>query len=227
MSLISDALKKAQRMRTGESLPPMAVDGGGGQVLRRAQPQSAQSLVWIVAGAVGLVVVAVIATVFFLRPKSEPPPAPAVAQAPAAPPAGNVTTESPAQITIAPIRIAAVPAEPAPAEARVESAPSPVRAAAEPSGPPVQAEPAPAPGPKSNPSAAATAKSDPRVQAFVDAIKVTGIRSSGADSKVLMNDRVFRVNDIVDRMLGVRLTEVQADSLTFVDENGVAYIKSF
>jgi ribosome-associated protein YbcJ (S4-like RNA binding protein) len=58
-------------------------------------------------------------------------------------------------------------------------------------------------------------------------LKVTGIRSSGTDSKVLMNDRVFRVNDVVDRSLGVRLTKVSSDSLTFTDANGAVYVKYF
>ena len=74
---------------------------------------------------------------------------------------------------------------------------------------------------------AGSAQPDPRVQSFVDAIKVAGIRSSGTDSKVLMNDKVFRVNDIVDRSLNLRLIEVQADNLTFVDENSVTYVKNF
>jgi hypothetical protein len=42
-----------------------------------------------------------------------------------------------------------------------------------------------------------------------------------------MNDKVFRVNDIVERLLNVRLTAVETDSLTFVDDNGVVYTKNF
>jgi hypothetical protein len=68
---------------------------------------------------------------------------------------------------------------------------------------------------------------DERVAAFVDAVRVTGIRSSGNDSRVLMNERVYRVNDIVERTLGVRLIKAAADSLTFSDSRGVTYVKSF
>jgi len=74
---------------------------------------------------------------------------------------------------------------------------------------------------------APVAKPDERVHAFIDAIRVTGIRSSGGDSRVLMNDRVYRVNDIVDRTLGLRLTKVEHDNLTFTDANGVNYVKYF
>ena len=42
-----------------------------------------------------------------------------------------------------------------------------------------------------------------------------------------MNERVYRVNDIVDRTLGIRLVKVAADSLTFSDPNGVSYVKGF
>ncbi|HYP18180.1 MAG TPA: hypothetical protein VEQ65_13290, partial [Opitutus sp.] len=68
---------------------------------------------------------------------------------------------------------------------------------------------------------------DPRVQDFLDAIRVTGIRSSGNESKVLMNERVYRVNDIVDRTLQLKLIKVSADSLTFSDANGVTYTRNF
>ena len=54
-----------------------------------------------------------------------------------------------------------------------------------------------------------------------------GIRSSGGDSRVLMNDRVFRVNDIVDRNLGLRLTKVDPAMLVFTDSNGAIYTKNF
>ena len=54
-----------------------------------------------------------------------------------------------------------------------------------------------------------------------------GIRSSGNESRVLMNDRVYRVNDIVERSLSLRLTKVEADHLTFTDADGIPYVKYF
>jgi hypothetical protein len=68
---------------------------------------------------------------------------------------------------------------------------------------------------------------DERVTAFVEAVRVTGIRSSGTESRVLMNERVYRVNDIVDRTLNVRLIQAEGDSLTFSDPRGVTYVKRF
>jgi hypothetical protein len=74
---------------------------------------------------------------------------------------------------------------------------------------------------------APVAKPDARIQTYIEALRVTGIRASGTDSKVLMNDRVFRVNDIVERSLGLRLTGVAADRLSFTDENGMVYTRNF
>jgi hypothetical protein len=71
------------------------------------------------------------------------------------------------------------------------------------------------------------AKADERVAALIDAIRVAGIRNSGTESRVLMNDRVYRINEIIDRASGLRITKVEANALTFTDANGVVYVKSF
>ena len=60
---------------------------------------------------------------------------------------------------------------------------------------------------------------------YIDTIRVTATRAS--EGRVLMNDRMYRVNDIVERTLGVRLVKVAVDSLTFSDANGVTYVKYF
>ena len=66
-----------------------------------------------------------------------------------------------------------------------------------------------------------------RQRLVADSVRVAGIRFSGNESKVLMNDRVYRVNDVVDRTLNIRLQQVTADTLTFVDANGLTYVKNF
>jgi len=70
-------------------------------------------------------------------------------------------------------------------------------------------------------------KPDPKILAYLDALQIAGIRVSDTGSKVLMNDRVFRENEIVDHLLGLRLKKVESDNLTFVDERGVIYTKNF
>jgi hypothetical protein len=243
MSLISDALKKTQRMRTGE---PVDVPAGNMPASRPGRHgTSGPTLVWVVAGAIVLVCAAVVTTVFLVRPAA----APALAQAKSAPAPAAANTAAPPAV-LAPV---VIPSGPKPADAapvvKTEAArPAPTPAAAPVVSeaavtPPALATSAPAKipplssaprtaGASRQPPTVATAvpagvaaQPDPRIQAFIDSIKVAGIRSSGTDSKVLMNDKVYRVNDIVDRSLNLRLIEVQADSLTFVDENGVVYTK--
>jgi hypothetical protein len=68
---------------------------------------------------------------------------------------------------------------------------------------------------------------DPRILAYLDALQVNGIRPSPDDPKALMNNRVFRTGDIVDRELNLRLTGIAPSKLTFEDERGMIYLKSF
>lgn len=68
---------------------------------------------------------------------------------------------------------------------------------------------------------------DPRVQGFLERVRVTGIRASPTDPKVLMNDRVYRLNDIVDRDLQIRVVSIAPRQLRFTDPRGYTYTKSF
>jgi hypothetical protein len=276
MSLINEALKKAQRARLEDQAVAEAI-APGGAVPKRRQARSANTMVLIGAGAVTLIVVSVVATVYFLGGDRTSAPAPvakssatpptvgptatpataapvASSSAPAATPTATPAT-APAPVVNAPTpvvtpplatpaappvtaAVATKPASPAPIASSVAptAAPVPAPAAAAatlPAPPPATASRPAAPAPTANvpavpaaPAAAAAAATlDPRIAAYVDGIRVTGVRASGNDSRVLMNDRVYRVNDIVERTLGVRLVKVAGDSLTFSDANGVTYVK--
>jgi len=102
--------------------------------------------------------------------------------------------------------------------------------------------PTPAPSPAPPPATAATGapvsppprpavslppiiKPDERITAFVEAMRIKSVRVAGADSRVLINDRVYRVGEIIDRTLGIRLATVAASQLTFSDANGTTYVK--
>ena len=89
---------------------------------------------------------------------------------------------------------------------------------------PPAAQPAP-PVPTPPPDPAAEKKS--RIFAFIESMHIAGVRLAGDDSKVLMNDHVYRVNSLVNMELGLRLAGVKGDVLTFVDENGAVYTKTF
>ena len=66
MSIINDALKKAQHQRTGSALdaPPMPGGGGSG---RGNQGMPKGMLVLIIAGAAVVIVLSVVATVYFVN----------------------------------------------------------------------------------------------------------------------------------------------------------------
>jgi hypothetical protein len=221
MSLINEALKKAQRLRTEEPAGiATSAPGSGTRVEKRAEPRSAQQLVVIAGGGVVLVVLSVVLTFWFMNrtPAAKPAPNPVVVKpADSAAPSPEIVPPA-----IKPPVVAAETPLPTPAPPPVAVAETPASAAVTPPPavpPPVAAPIAAAPGPTTT---------DSRVHAFVDALKVMGIRSGSAgDSRVLMNDRVFRVNDIVERNLGVRLTKVEPDRLTFTDANGAIYVKNF
>ena len=235
MSLINEALKKAQHQRSGPptDLPPMPGTSAGSAAARRGLPT--RTLAWIAAGSGAAIIVAVLVTLALVR--REPPapvPAPRVATpppAPAAPAPVKVAAAEPAAAS--PVIVAPVITVPTTTPAPVAEAPAPkpapvVPVAATPPPPaPVKATPVPTPTPApATPTLAATGQ-DIRILTLIDSLRVAGIRSSGTDSKVLMNDRVYRINDVVDYALGLRLTKVGADGLTFTDPSGTTYVKNF
>jgi len=234
MSLINDALKKAQRQRTGPlDAPPMPGGSGGGA--RGGSGAPTQLLVLAIAGAVVVVVISVVATVWFLNRAPAAKPAANVAVAVAKPPATAPKSDT-SPVIIAPVIVQAPPPAieaPKPADT---PAPSPVTAApvtaATDAPSPVTAAPAGTVSPVAAAPIASTIPApaelplDVRIAKFVENVKVTGILRSGTGSKVLMNDKVYRLGDVVDRALSLRLIKIEADSLTFVDANGTPYIKN-
>lgn len=231
MSLINEALKKAQRQRS--DLPPGTTPAD--RMDHRGRPMGSQTIVLIIAGAAILVVFSVLITVYLVNRGSSAATPPVATVAPKASPA--VDTSAPAAVIVPPA--ISVPIPPPVAEKPVAKAPPPVETA------PAAAEIIPPPLTSALPGAATTtasvavaapvpippvttaAQPELKIQLFVDTIRVMGIRSSGGESKVLMNDRVFRVNDIVERTLGLKLIKVEPELLTFSDANGIIYTKQF
>ena len=286
MSLINEALKKAQRVRTVDPVDVTAGPDGGMRIERRAPPRSTKTLLLYASGVLVLFVLAVVTTVYFINrpaprtpasaphplsasqsgtqppaaapeivaPKLPPPPVMASAAESTPPPIEKpVVTPASAPPVIATTLPSAVAAVQAPPPTTVSSAPAPRPIVSTPG-------PEPTPSPKASPAAPATVqarpvstvpapaqtatttpvvatqtpaaapaapKLDDRINLYLDALKVTGVRPSGTESRVLMNDRVYRVNDIVDRSLSLRLTKVEPGILTFTDANGMTYVKYF
>lgn len=249
MSLINDALKKAQKQRTG-GLPPLgSMPGVGGEratdLSHRARGSSGAPtgmLIGVGLGAIGLLAL-VVAGFLFLR--SRPDAAPATPERPvttaAAPVTPAATTPAPATPAVAtPVATAPTPAKdnvfvlpvapPAPAPAPTSTA----TVATAPAQPAVQPKAATVSSPTPPPAATSTAEAprpagrlEPRAIQFIDGIRVAGIRASATDSKVLMNDRVYRIGDIVEHEMGLRLVGITTSSLTFEDDRGGRYTRNF
>lgn len=254
MSLINEALKKAQKQRTGEAPPLASMPAIGGEsptsIARTAKPTSPGNKLILQAGLGAAALLVVVAGAFFLvRAKPAAPavpqtspvtrhePAPAATPAPAqaepakaSPPAATaqptVTTAKPpaparASENVFVLPIVAPPAETAaPVANKVETAAG-AFARAEPAQPVVPPPAAPrTPG----------AKIDPKAIIYIEGLRVAGIRASPTDpkdSKVLMNDRVYRIGNLVEAEMGLHLVGITADSLTFEDDHGGRYTRTF
>lgn len=243
MSLINEALKKAQRQRMEGGVPPTpeppsdATAGNGPRVAKRDRPTDFRSqLLLLAGGGLALVCALVVAGFFLLRPKPSEAPAkaaPSVVQ-PAKEPAPTVAATAPATRppetatppVTAPITQPAVASNPPASTGTAPANVTPVVTA--PTAAPVAVASKPAASPVEEPAKSLDKpKASPRMIAIVEALKVAGIRAAGAESKVLMNDRVYRLNDTIEHELNIRLTGVTAKSLTFEDDRGATYTRNF
>lgn len=280
MSLINEALKKAQKQRETTpaspaspaspgpgapgtppppAIPPAVAQSQGpfDPPPPRARNQEGSKNSVLIAGAFAIVAVSVAATVYFLREPARSSasattgvaPAAAAANASAAPAAaphheapgsGQVATantavpqntgaaaapgprvmvslpgSAPAAVGTVPAPAAAIP--PAASQATVASPAATVASPAAPSA--AEARPA---LPEAPP-----VKATFRIQAMIDKFRISGIRLSDTESRVILNDHLFRANDVVEPSLGLRLVKIDAHTLTFIDGDGNSYQKRF
>jgi hypothetical protein len=224
MSLINDALKKAQKQRAGETpeLSSMPAIGGelAARIAKRAKPLGFDSLImWIAIGVAALVVLVAggFLLVHWMNTRAEVPAKPVIAQTVPAPAQNETAAAKPIETTTATTFV--IPNAPPRAVVAITA---PVELA------PVVSEPVPAPAPKVEaPKLPLVLKLEPKAIAYVESLRVAGIRASTTDSKVLMNDRVYREGDIVEHQLGLRLAVITSGALTFEDERGARYTRNF
>lgn len=251
MSLINDALKKAQKQRTGESPPLYSMPSVGGdsphRIARRAKPAGFNTLIVRAGIAGGVALVLGIGGYFAFREKPKSGgPAP-VRQSPGdggspsaassdggSPPAGGPSASPPQPTTNAQPPASSAPVFTLKTEsvAKVETpAPTSAPVPAKTEAPKASDQNAPVSGLKSQVSAAQPPKPAPKVEPraieFIENLKVAGIRASPTDAKVLMNDRVYRLDSLVSAEFGLKLVGITANSLTFEDDHGGRYTRTF
>jgi len=201
MSLINDALKKAQRQRA-DAAPPVPAPSPAPslpdtpvapRIPKRRPPIPARTLMLLLVGGGLVFVTAVAIAIILLNLDSQPPVksgTPPVHHTPPPPPPAPIPA-----VTLPPVETPAIVVPPKPAVPEPPPAP---------------------PKPVANPA----------VYTFLKALRVTGVRVAGPDSKVIMNDHIVRLGDYADRMTGLRLTHVSIDNLGFTDDAGFEYTKN-
>ena len=68
-------------------------------------------------------------------------------------------------------------------------------------------------------------KYDSKIQNLIDEFQVLGYRSAGANSRLLMNGCVFKLNDIVNNERGLRFIGSNGESIVFETPSGYRYYK--
>ena len=270
MSLINEALKKAEQARAG-GLGESPAAPAAPVITKRGRTIGTRTLVLL--GAMVILLIVTGALSLFWRtgaepsaePRSEtvaksktttgrdsPPgesaPAPAVASSPATAHAPTPATAAPASSphphptpAVTPATEARSSAASSPGSATPNAAtpgvvptsgaasdtsrPLPATAALPPAAP--AAAPPPTTPAVTAPPASATPRADERISEHLDRLRILGVRSPGPEARVLIGERVYRINDIVDRTLGLRLQSVDPGRITFVDPAGVTYTKNY
>lgn len=250
MSLINEALKKAQKQRTGEAPTLSAMPSIGGErpvhIAKRNKPPGFDALLIRLGLGLGALIIVIVGGIFLFRGKgadsspagsapttvaSTPAPAPAVSTPAVSTPPAAAPATAPASTFVVP-NVTTTPATPARSEP-VVAMPEPVRPTPAPVTPQVAAAPVvapPAPAPEPVRPTAPPPQLEPRAINHIESIRVAGIRASATDpkdSKVLMNDRVYRIGNIVEAEMGLRLVEITSGSLTFEDARGGRYTRTF
>ena len=215
MSLINEALKKAQRQRTDPNTAPVpaaeparATGGTAVRIAKRRPPMPARTLMILITGGGAVFLMACVLIFIYCTvdkatvTKAMHPFSHTQVKKPEPTPAAIPSVVLPPIVTVVP-----------PATVKPTAVPTPT------------APPIPIPEPIRQESVAPV--SNPQVESFLSTLRVAGVRASETDPKVIMNDRIFRLNEIVDRATGLRLTHVDASTIEFTDARGFKYTKLF
>ncbi len=257
MSLINDALKKAQKDQSrfsssnlGPAIPPGYVPSSSA----KSDSSPFKTVLIYILGSASLICISVFITLHLIKePEQSIAAKPVASNAPAQPPTPDHPPEATSSASATPPPATAAPAikvrapapltlpesanqpvpEPLvkqPALATFNPVPTPVTLQVVPS------QPAPTPlapivltapsQPTTTPVVTPqSAISTQRIQAIVDRIQINSVRTSQTETKVIINNRLYRLGDTIDHSIGLRLSEVHHNHILFTDEVGNKYIK--
>lgn len=228
MSLINQALRKAQRDRTPSRMGATTDDTSIPRVTHiSATGMKPGLMIGLVAGIALLLGLVAGLTIVVLKKEPAPvqqtallaQPTPTTAQTPPAPaaqpiqaisaPAPTQTIEPDSPSVLEELRLARAAAE-AKAAADAEAA---------------QKAEAAALATKQAAAAKAAAKPSQDIINWLGQAKVTGVRLSDSVSKVILNNKAYAVGETVHFGLGLKVLIVQEARVLFIDANGKKYMK--
>ncbi|WP_404420984.1 hypothetical protein [Nibricoccus sp. IMCC34717] len=217
MSLINDALKKAQRERENQNTggaftppPPSA------NFPSPASPPPPRGRPWLLIAAL-VVFVSGLTAWLTSRISTKPAEAPVVTAAPkpTAAPQATATPSAPLVVAAAePTRAPAPTSRPAPTMApRRQATPVPTQA------------PMVAPAKSLEPVRISPAAERARKLLLVNQLRVSGVRISERGNRALINDRLVKIGDTVESIPGLTVVEIEQESIVFTDDTGHRYTK--
>jgi hypothetical protein len=221
MSLINEALKKAQRQRTLDAAPlsaaPSAVAAAAltTHVRAASHRHRSDSPLWF---AFGFLLLGVVSTVVVMR-YGFPSAAPEVVayprpQPPALPSPPQTVISATAPVVFNP-PVATYPNSAAPLSTPLPASSSgtTITVPVLPVVPPVASNSRPT--------------HEAQVQAFLSTARLSGVRGVEAKARVLMNEKIYALDDLVEPTLGLRISAVRPGLLVFTDRQGRTYEKTY
>jgi len=226
MSLINQALRKAQRDRTPNRMntPEQVSSAASNAPSGGMKPSLAIGMIACIALLIGLIVGL---SVVLIKDKSstgvettQAPPAPIAATT--APPAELAPASTPASVpaTDTPLATDKLENEPdviAALEAAREAAVAKAAAEAEAAAMKAEAEA----------EAARVAAMPPNQMTlnWLEEAQVSGVRISSTESKVILNGKAYSVGDFAHYGLGLKVLSIEQDRIFFIAANGKKYMK--
>jgi len=230
MSLINQALRKAQNQRT-PNRPATAADHANDAANRSYHTSGSGSksglLIGLVAGIALLIGLVAGLLIVLLRKEPAPviqqatnqvtAPAPAANQPATLQPLAPAPQATPPTAPTAPVVKQGTPS--VLEELRIAREATEAKAAAEAKAA-HEAEAAALAAQK-----AAAAKPSQDIIQWLSEAKISGVRISGSASKVILNNKAYSVGDTVNLVLDLKVMAIQETRILFVDANGKKYIK--
>lgn len=68
---------------------------------------------------------------------------------------------------------------------------------------------------------------DPNAISVLQDARITGVKVAGANSLVLMNNRIFQIGSVVSHQPRLRISRILNTEIYFIDESGAEYRKQF